>query len=288
MAITVQDANTDLTPTTDPMALQVPLMRDPVTGRLLVSASLSGGGGDASAALQKIQTSQIASLTSIETAQLTVLQASQLLESIQTSQLSSLNSLTTSQLGSIQSLVALETLQTSQLSALTSGAQTAALLASEAHTGQVGGTTVRVTATPTVTASSAYATGNTLGGLLTISGATRIAAGSGVIQSVVLNLKSAQTTATDVIFFSANPSGTTVTDKTAVAVAVADFDKILGAVSVSNWTNTGTTSVGTAANVGLPFALASGTSIYAILVTRGTPTFTATTDVSLSIRILQD
>ena len=160
--------------------------------------------------------------------------------------------------------------------------------ATEVHLGQVGGTTARQTAAPTVTASSAYATGNQVGTKLTLANAARVASGSGVIQSVILNSKSAQTAQFDVIFFSSDPTGTTFTDKTAVAVAVADFDKVLGVAHITDWTAMGTTSVGTLTGVGLPFALPSGTAIYAMIVVRGTPTFTFTTDLSLSVRILQD
>lgn len=135
-----------------------------------------------------------------------------------------------------------------------------------------------VTVAQTVTASSAYASGNCVGGLMTIAGIPA----SGFLQSVVVNSKSAQTAAIDIIFLNANPVNSTVTDKTAVAVAVADFADIAAVAHVVDWTNTGTTSVGQAVGLAAEYVLATGTTGYAIAVTRGTPTFTATTDISIT------
>lgn len=151
-----------------------------------------------------------------------------------------------------------------------------------------GGNTVNVTATPTVTAASAYVTGNTLGALLTFANATRIALGSGVIQAVTLNCKSNQTFSFDVVFFTSTPGSSTITDKTAVAIAVADFDKSIGFVQMGTWVSTGTTSMSLYSSANIPFKLPSGTSLFAVIVVRGTPTFTATSDLSLTVRILQD
>lgn len=151
-----------------------------------------------------------------------------------------------------------------------------------------GGNTVSVTAIPTITASSAYATGNTCGALLTFANATRIALGSGVIQAVTLNSKSNQTFALDVVFLTSTPGSSTITDKTAIAINTADFDKVIGSVAMGSWTSLGTPSVALYTSVNLPFKLPSGTSLFAVIVSRGTPTFTATSDLSLTVRILQD
>lgn len=164
----------------------------------------------------------------------------------------------------------------------------AATPAGENHIGKVGGTTVAVTVAPTVTAASAYTSGNTLGSLLTFTNAARVAAGSGIIQNVSIDFKSAQTAPVDLLLFIASPSGSTVTDKTAVAVAVGDFDKQLAPIHITDCTNTGTTSVCSATALGIAFALPAGRDLYAIAVTRGTPTFTATTDVSVRLTVLQD
>jgi hypothetical protein len=164
----------------------------------------------------------------------------------------------------------------------------AATPAGEAHVGEVGNNQTTVTVAQTVTASSAYTSGNAVGGLITLANASRVSAGSGLIQSIIVNSKSAQTTQIDVVLFNANPSGSTCTDKTAISVAAADFDKVLGVAHVTDWTSLGTPSVGQAQNLAMPFALASGTSLYGCPVTRSTPTYTATTDISVSARIVRN
>lgn len=145
-----------------------------------------------------------------------------------------------------------------------------------------------IVVTPTVTASSAYASGNTLGGLLTLTGAMRTSGGTALLQKVVISNKSNQMAPTDILIFNANPSGTTVTDKTAVAVAVADFNKVIGVVHVTDCTNIGTPSVCQASGLALSLIANGSADLYAVAVTRGTPTFTATTDVSISFVFIKD
>lgn len=141
------------------------------------------------------------------------------------------------------------------------------------------------TAAPTVTASSAYASGNAVGGLLTITSVPN----SGTIQNVTLDFKSAQTAAFDVLFFNANPTNSTFTDKSPVAVAVADFATLMAPAQVATCVNTGTTSVCFLNNIAHAYSLpAAGSTLYAVIVTRGTPTFTATSDVSLRVNIFPD
>ena len=150
----------------------------------------------------------------------------------------------------------------------------------------VGGITDTISATPTLTASSAYASGNCGGGLLTFANAARVS--SGLVGKVVVASKSARTEMMDLVLLDANPTSTTVTDKSAVALAVADSTKVIGTINLLNWTNTGTTANCTVSGVGLPFKIPSGTTLYGILVMRGAPTFTSTSDLTISIGVHQD
>jgi hypothetical protein len=172
-----------------------------------------------------------------------------------------------------------------QLSALNDlcAASAAAIPAGENHLGEIGGNTFPVTVAQTVTASAAYSANNAVGGLITIAGAKRASAAPGAhLQSVIIDMKSAQTTAIDVVIFNANPTGSTCTDKTAFSVAAADFNKVVGVAHVTDWTSLGTPSVGQSQNLALPFDLSGATTAYACVVTRGTPTFAATTDASVT------
>ena len=104
---------------------------------------------------------------------------------------------------------------------------TVTLAAGEAHVGQIGGTVAVLT--PTVTVDAAlYATGDNMGGKLTLTGMTRIAAGSGMVQSVVITSKTLATFTADVIFFNADPSTSTFTTNVAQALHDDDLPKIIG------------------------------------------------------------
>lgn len=176
-----------------------------------------------------------------------------------------------------------------------------ALTPTEVHAGEIGSNQIKVQVAQTVTASSAYTSGNAIGGLMTIAGAARVsgslgAAGTGgILSAMVMNSKSLQTTQVDVVFFDANPTGSTCTDKTAFSLATADFDKVVGYLTIPGTAANGAGWVaGTVGSLGIPtyypitYDLASATSIYACAVTRGTPTWTATTDVSFKFNFLRN
>ncbi|MGA7673541.1 MAG: hypothetical protein WCA78_00670 [Rhizomicrobium sp.] len=181
----------------------------------------------------------------------------------------------------------LDTLHT-DLGTTIHGDLTAATPAGENHVGEVGSNLVKVTATPTVTSGSAYASNNVVGSLLTFSGVGRVSSGTGLIQSVTLEFKSSQTASTDFVWCGAdNPTNTTLTDKSAVALSTSDFNKCR-VIHITDCTNLGTPSVCDAENLALPFSLSSSTTGYGFLVTRGTPTFSSTSDVEVQLRILRN
>jgi hypothetical protein len=147
--------------------------------------------------------------------------------------------------------------------------------------GGVGANTT-LTVAQTVTASSAYASGNAVGGLITLAGINRATGASILVQSVLVTSKSAQTNPMDLLLFNANPTGSTCTDKTAVSIVAADAGKLVGVAHVTDWTSGGTASVGQMQQPPMGIAVPA-TTLYACLVTRGTPTWTATSDVSVVV-----
>ncbi len=162
-----------------------------------------------------------------------------------------------------------------------------ALVASTANIGNVGGKTAKIATALTVTASSAYTTGNVVGGKITFSSAL-LTAGSGVLESISLRSKSVQTATFTLFLFDSNPTNTTWTDKTAPSINVADIPFLVGAYQLSSYSSgLGTHTIYTLN--GISQALAAGaTTLYGILVVAGTPTFTATTDLTVVLGILQD
>jgi hypothetical protein len=151
---------------------------------------------------------------------------------------------------------------------------------------------VRTSVTPVVTV-GAYVAGNCVGGTLTfpaIRGAlgaynpSSVMALGGMIQTAVLRDKSGNPGTYDLFLFDALP--TAQTDHAAVALVAADLAKCIGVVSFP-----ATMKLGAAATIGVSmlsaleveFVLQSGGNIYGVLVTRGTPTYASTSDVSVDV-----
>lgn len=145
-----------------------------------------------------------------------------------------------------------------------------------------------VSVTPTVSTTPAYTAGDAVGGKMTFSNATRIAAYSGRIKSVIVVDQAKQAPILDLVIFNADPSSTTVTDNSVLDVADGDMSKIVARVPLVDWVQFNDNAACAVNNLSLDFNLASGSSLYGALVTRGTPTFAATNDVIVTLVIEQD
>jgi hypothetical protein len=146
---------------------------------------------------------------------------------------------------------------------------------------------VNAVATPVITASSAYASGNALGGLLTFKGLTN--AGFGKLISAVLTDKGNQKSAIDLLLFN-KALGTTQTDKTAIAIASGDLLNLIGRISFpsASYTTIGNSSNAecTLSNLQLAMianALTASNDVYGQLVCRGTPTYASTSDIQVAL-----
>jgi hypothetical protein len=144
-----------------------------------------------------------------------------------------------------------------------------------------------VEAVPTIE-TSAYASGDVIGEKLSLSDAARSLVSTGIISSVVIVDKDSEAVDIDVVFFDANPAAFG-NDNAAFDPTDADVANIVCVVSVTDYYTFNDNSVGIAQNVNCPFDLGStNTTLYAALVSRGTPTYTAATDLTLRVGILQD
>lgn len=152
--------------------------------------------------------------------------------------------------------------------------------------------TIQCAVTQTVTANSAYASGNAVGGKITCANAARGPGLGGIIQTVWVSDKAGNNVPYEFWPFNADPSATTVTNKTAIAINTADLTKVAGppiAISGVYLGATATMGIVGFGGLGQAFKLASdNTTMYGILVTRGTPTYTSTSDVTVNITILPD
>jgi hypothetical protein len=149
--------------------------------------------------------------------------------------------------------------------------------------------TIRISVTPTIS-TSAYASGDCIGGLMNFSAAVRKSGGSGIIQSIlVIDKTQAQRAAMDLLFF--DRSVTWAGDNAAVAMSDADMANCLGVIPIgpynTAWPGTPLNSISTLINVGLPIVL-NGADLYVGAVVRATPTYGSTSDLIFIITILQD
>jgi hypothetical protein len=176
----------------------------------------------------------------------------------------------------------------------TSGTTNAVVpLATENHVGEVGNNEITLTAAITSTVVT-YTTGQSIGGLLTITNAARVsgsagAAGtSGLIQKAVLGSTVTNTVQVDVIYFNANPSGSTCTNAAAYSLAAADRSKVIGFAHITDWEASAVAYSGQAQNLAIPYALVSATSIFACVVARGSIVGASTSDFTLDTGVIRN
>lgn len=157
--------------------------------------------------------------------------------------------------------------------------------AGELHIGQVGGAGIIISQTPTITA-GAYSINDAVGGLLTFANAARVSAGGGIIKNVLIIDDAGQDAALELWLFS--QTFTAMADNAAWAPSEADLENLICIIPSSDgaWFAAGTPSV-TAIESSQRFNL-TGTSLFGQLVTRGTPTFSATDDLTIKAALLQD
>lgn len=151
--------------------------------------------------------------------------------------------------------------------------------------------TIQCVSAQTVTA-ALYATGNAVGGKISCANAVRGAGMGGIIQTVWVSDKAGQLVSYEFWPFSADPSATTVTDKTAIAINTADLAKVAGPPIAMSGTALGavaTMGITGFGGLGQAFKLSgTGTTLYGILVTRGAPTFASASDITVNVVILPD
>ncbi len=159
------------------------------------------------------------------------------------------------------------------------------IAAGETHIGEVGGADVILTQTPTVTA-GAYTAGDAVGGLLTFTNAARTSGAGGIIKSVVLVDDAGQDAEMELWLF--DTTITAISDNAAWALTEAELHTCIAVISTTEgtWRATGTPSV-CDIEVSRGYTC-TGTNLFGQLVTRGTPTFAATDDVTVRIQLVQN
>lgn len=158
--------------------------------------------------------------------------------------------------------------------------------------GEVGGVTSSTIVTPTITSGSAYTAGFCLGGLMTVSNvaSSRLnGPGTALLQSMVVTDASGQDVNLDVVLFNANPSNSTFTDHAACNVNAADLTKVIGVVHITDWSAFSANGTGQSQQQAMPITLgANNNQGWAQAITRGTPTYTGTSNLAFRFTTLQD
>lgn len=142
-----------------------------------------------------------------------------------------------------------------------------------------------VPAAPTISAASIYASGDAVGGKLTFPNAARVSGGTITITMAIIVDKDQELAPLELVLF--NDDFTAVGDNAAFDPTDADLAaKFIGVVKISDYASFFDNAVATRECRFTTTLVA--TSVYGQLVTRSTPTYTATDDIVVGIQVIQD
>lgn len=147
-----------------------------------------------------------------------------------------------------------------------------------------GGKIVKLQATPTVTA-GAYSANDAVGGKLTFTDAARASGGSIVIEAAIIGDKSSALSSVELWLFDAD--FTAVADNAAFDPDDADLGALFAIIPFSIWYAAADNGASVRSGLGITAKLA-GTSLYGQLVTRTGPTLVSTSDVYVTLHVIQN
>lgn len=135
---------------------------------------------------------------------------------------------------------------------------------------------------PTITSGSAYAAGQAIGSTITMPKMQDF--GFGTILNLALIDKSNQKSAIDVLIFN-QPLASPQTDKTTLSITAADAANLIGHIALVAGDYADLSASASATKYNLWMAAAGGVdnNVYVQLVSRGTPTYTSTTALTVKL-----
>ena len=159
------------------------------------------------------------------------------------------------------------------------------IAAGETHIGQMGSESITIIANPTVTA-GAYIADDCVGGILTFANASRLVGGGGVIKNLSIVDDNGQDAQMELWLF--DQTFTSPGDNAPWVSTEVDLHNLVAIITSVDgaWFDGGTPHVNVV-EVSQQYTCAA-TSLFGQLVTRGTPTFLATDDISVVLGLLQD
>ncbi|MBS1586502.1 MAG: hypothetical protein JSS82_13255 [Bacteroidetes bacterium] len=173
----------------------------------------------------------------------------------------------------------------------TNGNQTLTSLDSKfgnnAYLGNISRKLKTVTVQPAIS-TVAYAVGQVIGGVMTLTGALRAAIMSGTWMGVQVVEKSTQKAPMDIVLFTSNPTAANFADK-AVPIWTNDYDKIIGITNVvaANYSTLSTSSGVCLGNLCKRVTSTTG-NLYAIAICNGTPTYASVSHLYFTFYFEQD
>lgn len=143
-------------------------------------------------------------------------------------------------------------------------------------------------------ASPDYSAGDLVGGKLTFTGALNAVTGTGMLMSVLIEDAAAQAGDVDLVIFESNPSSTTFTENSALAIHASDLSKVVAVVKLAS-TEDSVYSANAAkfkGNLWIPVRALSSTSpgstLYGAMVARETINLAGTADLTVTLAIVCD
>lgn len=137
----------------------------------------------------------------------------------------------------------------------------------------------------------AYSDEDLVGGVSTLTGVPQDAGGFATLWGVVFSDEDKQNAAVDLLFFNASP---TLQGENNAQFSISDSElqgKLAGKVSIAaaDYTTNGVSnSVGSKLGVNAPIKVASGSSLYVVAVSQGTPTYTAPSSLKFKLLFGQE
>lgn len=160
--------------------------------------------------------------------------------------------------------------------------------AGEAHLGEVGGNTAIISPSLTITA-GAYSANDVVGGEITLTNAARVSGGSGVITDIVVLDDDNEKAALTIVLYDSDPAANTA-DNGAFAWGSGDLARCIGKVNVAgaDYETMGGNAVAHKTGLGIGFKASGSANLYMYLIATGTPTYAATSDLQVKVKVLRD
>lgn len=161
------------------------------------------------------------------------------------------------------------------------------MLDSDAHIGQVGGDGDNISETPAITA-GAYSAGDQVGGMLEFQNAARVANGSGMLTDVMIVDDAGQEATLELWLFSETATASDAGDNAVAAITEGDAENLVAIINLTSYFDGGVPHVAQQELTKRYECTGDQASLFGILITRGTPTYAATDDLTIKIKVLQD